>query len=92
MSETKLWGEFKCKECGKIFFQKKLLDCHLGVHGRNKTGTPKCKKCGSVLNDKNWHKSLQKNQNRMCRLCVRVRNRTSYLNKKKRIMAERKGK
>jgi hypothetical protein len=92
MSENKKFGEFVCPKCQKTFFVSTSYNAHLAIHGRNKTGTPRCKKCKTVLNDKTWHKSLQKNQNRMCKACVRGRNQKSYMARKKRIMeAKKKG-
>jgi ribosomal protein L37AE/L43A len=78
---TKQYGEFNCPECGKSFFKKKLLDCHMGHHKRNYVGTPKCKKCKTTLNDKNWLPSMKKNANLMCSKCLRIRNREAYLRK-----------
>jgi len=87
MSERK-FGEFKCKECGKIFFQKRLLDCHTGSHKRGYTGKPKCKKCGCELNKKTWLPSLEKSSNLLCRVCLRKRNSDSYKRKKQRKIEE----
>lgn len=90
MNIKEQYGEFVCEECGKTFFQKRLLDCHMGSHARNYVGKPKCKICKTELTDKNWLPSLKKSSNLLCRKCLRTRNKNSYLNKKKRIMEEKK--
>jgi hypothetical protein len=89
MKESRRYGEMKCPICNKIFFIKKLLDCHMGSHARGQI-KPKCKTCKVLLTDKNWVPSLQKSQNLLCKKCLRERNRNTYMRRKIRIMEEKK--
>lgn len=88
---VKKYGEFKCPKCDKIFFQKKLLDCHLGKHTKEETGPPKCKFCkDKLVEGKNWLPSMIKYSNRICNKCLKKRNKDSYARKKQRKMEEAK--
>jgi len=84
----KIYGEFRCKECGNIFFQKHLLDAHKSIHTKEQTGPPKCRKCNARLTTKNWMPSMAKASSRVCKLCMKKQNKENYRNRKIRIMEE----
>jgi phage FluMu protein Com len=82
----KQYGEFECTICGKVFFEKKKLDGHMGgAHKRDSTKDvkiPKCKFCGDLLIEGgNWAKWAIKQRNLICVKCKRVQNRASYRNR-----------
>ena len=84
---SKRYGEFECKDCGKIFFQKKLLDAHKSIHTKEQNGPPKCRVCKErLVEGRNWMPSMAKASSRVCKRCMKVKNKENYINRKKRIM------
>lgn len=93
---TKQYGEFQCPHCDQVFFEKKKLDGHIGgAHKRNTTkdGIPRCKFCKKPLKRGfNWAEWAVKQRNLICTPCKNAQNRKSYMNRKKRILDnKRKG-
>lgn len=83
----KKYGEFTCKLCGKVFFEKKRLAGHMGgAHRRNitKTEKPKCKCCNDkLIEGKNWPKWAVKQRNLICKKCKNIQNKNAYRRKLK---------
>lgn len=84
----KKFGTFKCHHCGKVFFQKKKLEGHIGgAHRKNitqKTRLLNCKHCSKPLikgKGGNWADWAIEQGNLICIHCKRKQNRESYRRK-----------
>lgn len=88
MIRKKIYGEFKCPKCDAVFFQKHQLDSHNATHVK---GTkPKCRICKTdLVENRNWMPSMVKASSRVCKKCMRTKNKQNYTARKKRLREKR---
>lgn len=84
------YGEYRCPECGKYFFNYKSLHCHIGANHRKNEGLI-CKFCSTKLvKGKNWTITSIKKQLKICRKCLNRIRRERYHQGPKRKRLNRK--
>jgi len=91
MDKKEIYKEYECKICGAVFFRLKQYTSHKSVHVK---GTkPRCRICKDPLKEGvNWVPSMVKTSSRVCKKCKKVKNKTAYNNRKRKLMEKVRGK